>query len=134
MPRGRRQKHFKDEEVPDGFEENERVTKCSLSSLCHPGVRDVRRFLEEAIQYCSKLRVVTSQVAKHHIFATGRDGRADSRDRQRYRLFSCLVLACHVDGLWMGFADKDSGPRHAASQWGEDVEKQRNLYRCPRLG
>ena len=73
MPRrrkGQKRTHYAEHEVPDGFEENERVTKCSLSSLCHPGVRDVRRFLEEAIQYCSQLRVVTSQVAKHHIFAT----------------------------------------------------------------
>ena len=73
MPRrrkGQKRTHYAEDEVPDGFEETERITKCSLSSLCHPGVRDVRRFLEEAIQYCSKLRVVTSQVAKHHIFAT----------------------------------------------------------------
>ena len=70
MPRRQKRTHYAEDEVPDGFEEKERVTKCSLSSLCHPGVRDVRPYLEEAIEYCSQLRVLISQVAKHHIFAT----------------------------------------------------------------
>jgi hypothetical protein len=59
--------------VPDdGYEETELTpnTKCSLSSLCHPEDDDVRPFLSEAIEYCNKLRVLVSIVAKHHIFAT----------------------------------------------------------------
>ena len=70
MPRNKKQKHFKDNEVPEGCTESERITKSSLSSLCHPEDRDVRPFLSGAIEYCNKLRVLVSIVAKDHIFAT----------------------------------------------------------------
>ena len=70
MPRWKKRKYYADEDVPDESEETERNTKCSLSSICHTGKRDVRPFLSEATEYCNKLRVLVSIVAKHHIFAT----------------------------------------------------------------
>ena len=70
MPRGQKRKHFKDDDVPDDSYEVERITKCSLSSLCHPEDRDFRPFLSGAIEYCNKLRALVSIVAKDHIFAT----------------------------------------------------------------
>lgn len=81
MPHGQKRKHFKDDEVPADSYETERITKCSLSSLCHPGDRDVRPFLSEAIEYCNKLRVLISIVAKHHIFATLKE-QAENATRQ----------------------------------------------------
>ena len=70
MRRGQKREHFKDDDVPDDSYEIERITKCSLSSLCYPGKRDIRPYLSEAIEYCNQLRVIISIVAKHHIFAT----------------------------------------------------------------
>jgi hypothetical protein len=45
-------------------------TKCSVSSICHSDNDEVRPFLSEVIEYCNKLRVLVSIVAKHHIFVT----------------------------------------------------------------
>ena len=70
MPRGRKRKYFWDDEMPPISYETERIMKSSISSLCHPEDRDVRPFLSEAIEYCNRLRVLVSIVAKHHIFAT----------------------------------------------------------------
>ena len=70
MPRTKKRKQFKDNEVPDESYEAERITKCSLSSLCHPEDRDFRPFLSGAIEYCNELRVLVSIVAKQYIFAT----------------------------------------------------------------
>ena len=81
MPRGQNRKHFKDDDVPDDSYESERITKCSLTSLCHPEDRDVRPFLSEAMEYCNKARVLISIVAKHHIFATMKE-QAENATRQ----------------------------------------------------
>ena len=70
MPITKKRKHFQENEVPDDSYVTERITKCSLSSLCHPEDRDFRPFLSEPIEYCNKLRVLVSIVAKDHIFAT----------------------------------------------------------------
>ena len=70
MPITKKRQYFNDDEVPDDSFVTERITKCSLSSLCHPEDRDFRPFLSGAIEYCNKLRVLVSIVAKHHIFAT----------------------------------------------------------------
>ncbi len=82
MPRGQKRAHYAEHEVPDDSYETERITKCSLSSLCHPRDRyvrhlnelpvlvDVRPYLRGAIVYCSQLIALVSMVAKHHIFAT----------------------------------------------------------------
>ena len=81
MPRGQKRAHYAEHEVPDDSYETERITKCSLSSLCHPRDRyvrhlnelpvlvDVRPYLRGAIVYCNMLRVYVSVVAKHHMFA-----------------------------------------------------------------
>ena len=70
MPITKKRQYFNDDDVPDDSYETERITKCSLSSLCHPEDRDFRPFLSGAIEYCNKLRVLVSIVAKDHIFAT----------------------------------------------------------------
>ena len=81
MPRGQKRKHYAEYEVPDGYEETERNTKCSLSSLCHPEDQDVRPFLSGAIEYCNTLRVFISTVAKHHAFVPLKE-QADKASRR----------------------------------------------------
>ena len=70
MPKTKKRKHLKESAVPDDSNETERITKLALSSICHPQHRDFRPFLSGAIEYCNKLRVLVSIVAKDHIFAT----------------------------------------------------------------
>ena len=98
MPRGGKRKHFEDDEVLDGSKKTERITKCSLSSLCHPEDRDVRPYLSGAIEYCNKLRVLVSFVVKHHIFATLKE---QAEEATRKRIPNTLPLSFEPDQKYL---------------------------------